>query len=323
MPLENIAILVQDLTKQYKKTNSAALKGLSFHVRQGEIFGYLGPNGAGKTTTIRIMAGLSQPTEGLCQIFGKNTVDYSGLHNDLGVVFEESNLYERLSGLENLRFFARLHGVPLDRAKDLLYQYGLEGAAKKPIGTYSKGMKRRLLICRALLHDPRVLIMDEPTSGLDPTSAGVIHNAILQYRKQGKTVFLSTHDMAEADSLCHRVAFINQGEIAALDEPQILKRRFGKPALVVEFSPDSKDPHAAAALEKHAADAGFTLKQETGEVHKIHIPLDRQELGAKLDWLSHRGQILTIHSQEASLGQVFQNVTGAHLQDKSPHIMDP
>jgi ABC-2 type transport system ATP-binding protein len=204
------AIAVENLVKKYGKT--PALQGISFQVYPGEVFGYLGPNGAGKTTTIRILAGLSSPTSGSCRILGQAAFRNPALYRHLGVVFEESNLYERLSGIENLRFFAALHGVPGTRAQELLQAYDLAQAAKRPVRTYSKGMKRRLLICRALLHDPEVLIMDEPTSGLDPTSASVIHAAIDTYRKQGKTIFLSTHDMAEAETLCDRVAFLNQGE---------------------------------------------------------------------------------------------------------------
>ena len=127
------AIIVQDLVKRYRHAQTLALKGLNFHVNSGEIFGYLGPNGAGKTTTIRILAGLSRPTKGYCRVLGQDTASNPTLYNHLGVVFEESHLYERLSGLENLRFFASLHGVPQDRVLSLLEEYGLQ-AAKRPVG---------------------------------------------------------------------------------------------------------------------------------------------------------------------------------------------
>lgn len=308
--MEHTTILVQDLVKRYNKAETLALRGLNFQVKRGEVFGYLGPNGAGKTTTIRIMAGLSRPTEGSCQILGKDTHDNPALYNHLGVVFEESNLYERLSGWENLRFFAKLHGIQTERARELLAQYGLEKAATKPVSTYSKGMKRRLLICRALLHDPEILIMDEPTSGLDPTSASVIHTAINGFRQRGKTVFLSTHDMGEADSLCDRVAFINRGEIAALDRPQILKRRYGEPALVIEVLPNQQD---LRQLQTALPSAQFTWADETLQVR---LPLDQTQLGAQIDLVRAHGEILTMHSQEASLGQVFRDVTGAHLHSE-------
>ena len=180
------AIAVENLVKQYGQT--LALQGISFQVYPGEVFGYLGPNGAGKTTTIRLLAGLSSPTSGACWVLGQPTFKNPALYRHLGIVFEESHLYERLTGMENLRFFGALHGVPTARIQELLETYDLVKAAKRPVRTYSKGMKRRLFICRALLHDPEVLIMDEPTSGLDPTSAAVIHAAIDHYRKQGKTI---------------------------------------------------------------------------------------------------------------------------------------
>ncbi|NLJ84899.1 MAG: ABC transporter ATP-binding protein [Firmicutes bacterium] len=301
------AIIVQDLVKRYRHAQTLALKGLNFHVNSGEIFGYLGPNGAGKTTTIRILAGLSRPTKGYCRVLGQDTASNPTLYNHLGVVFEESHLYERLSGLENLRFFASLHGVPQDRVLSLLEEYGLAKAAKRPVGTYSKGMKRRLLICRALLHDPDVLVMDEPTSGLDPTSAGVIHRAIEAFRRQGKTIFLSTHDMAEADALCDRVAFINQGQIAALDRPSTLKRQYGQPVIVVEMQPGE---HGVEAIKGVIPTARISWEED---LVKVSLPLDQPDLGTSIDRIREYGEVLTIHSQEASLGQVFQTVTGAGL----------
>jgi ABC-type multidrug transport system ATPase subunit len=299
------AIAVENLVKKYGKT--PALQGISFQVYPGEVFGYLGPNGAGKTTTIRILAGLSSPTSGSCRILGQAAFRNPALYRHLGVVFEESNLYERLSGIENLRFFAALHGVPGTRAQELLQAYDLAQAAKRPVRTYSKGMKRRLLICRALLHDPEVLIMDEPTSGLDPTSASVIHAAIDTYRKQGKTIFLSTHDMAEAETLCDRVAFLNQGRIAALDQPKALMRRYGQPVVVVQLKPSAA--MSEAAKESISPDQ---VSWEDGML-TFRLPLDQPNLGAQLDQLRSCGEILTIHTQEASLGQIFRQVTGAKL----------
>ncbi len=299
------AIAVENLVKKYGET--PALRGISFQVYPGEVFGYLGPNGAGKTTTIRILAGLSSPTSGSCRILGQAAFRNPALYRHLGVVFEESNLYERLSGIENLRFFAALHGVPGTRAQELLQAYDLAQAAKRPVRTYSKGMKRRLLICRALLHDPEVLIMDEPTSGLDPTSASVIHAAIDTYRKQGKTIFLSTHDMAEAETLCDRVAFLNQGRIAALDQPKALMRRYGQPVVVVQLKPSAA--MSEAAKESISPDQ---VSWEDGML-TIRLPLDQPNLGAQLDQLRSCGEILTIHTQEASLGQIFRQVTGAKL----------
>ncbi|NLY52426.1 MAG: ABC transporter ATP-binding protein [Firmicutes bacterium] len=305
------AIAVENLVKKYGET--PALQGISFQVYPGEVFGYLGPNGAGKTTTIRILAGLSSPTSGSCRVLGQTTFKNPALYRHLGVVFEESHLYDRLSGIENLRFFAALHGVPTARIQELLQTYDLAKAAKRPVRTYSKGMKRRLLICRALLHDPEVLIMDEPTSGLDPTSAAVIHAAIDHYRGQGKTIFLSTHDMTEAETLCDRVAFLNQGKIAALDHPKALMRRYGQPVVVVQLRPFNETSEIEQIKLLNGA---VSLNQVAWEddLLTIRLPLEQGDLGAQLDELRSFGEILTIHTQEATLGQVFREVTGTKLE---------
>ncbi|NLA58414.1 MAG: ABC transporter ATP-binding protein [Firmicutes bacterium] len=300
------AIVVENLVKKYGETS--ALRGISFQVYRGEVFGYLGPNGAGKTTTIRILAGRSSPTGGSCRVFDRPTFKNPALYRHLGVVFEESHLYERLSGIENLRFFAALHGVPSTRVQELLQAYDLAKAATRPVRTYSKGMKRRLLICRALLHDPQVLIMDEPTSGLDPTSAAVIHEAIGHYRKQGKTIFLSTHDMTEAETLCDRVAFLNQGEIAALDQPKALMRRYGQPVVVVQLRPSVE----ISEIVQGTISSNQVAWED--DLLTVRLPLEQPELGNQIDHLRNRGEIITIHTQEASLGQVFRQVTGAKLE---------
>jgi ABC-type multidrug transport system ATPase subunit len=302
------AIAVENLVKKYGET--PALQGISFQVYPGEVFGYLGPNGAGKTTTIRILAGLSSPTSGSCRVLGQTTFKNPALYRHLGVVFEESHLYERLSGIENLRFFAALHGVPAARIQELLQTYDLAKAAKRPVRTYSKGMKRRLLICRALLHDPEVLIMDEPTSGLDPTSAAVIHGAIDHYRRQGKTIFLSTHDMTEAETLCDRVAFLNRGRIAALDHPKALMRRYGQPVVVVQLRP-SVESSEIESLRERVAPERIAWEDD---LLTVRLPLEQVDLGTQLDQLRSLGEILTIHTQEASLGQVFRQVTGTNLE---------
>ena len=222
-----IAIEVQDLTRDYN--SERAVDGINFKVDQGEIFGYLGPNGAGKTTTIRILTGQLRPSAGSAKVMGCDVVaDREALKPQIGVVFESQNLYERLSARDNLNFYARLYRVDRSRVEQVLEQIGLSRRAKDKISTYSNGMKQRLLIGRALLHEPQVLFLDEPTRGLDPNIARDIRQIVAELAQAGMTIFLTTHYMEEADQLSDRVAIINQGRIVALDEPEVLKAEYSE-----------------------------------------------------------------------------------------------
>ena len=222
-----IAIEVQDLTRDYN--SERAVDGINFKVDQGEIFGFLGPNGAGKTTTIRMLTGQLRPTSGSARVMGCDVVaDRQQLKPQIGVVFESQNLYERLSGRENLNFYARLYRVDKSRVDQVLNQVGLVKRAKDKVSTYSNGMKQRLLIARALLHEPLVLFMDEPTRGLDPNIARDIRQIVAELAQAGMTIFLTTHYMEEADQLSDRVAIIDQGRIVALDKPEVLKAEYSE-----------------------------------------------------------------------------------------------
>jgi ABC-2 type transport system ATP-binding protein len=197
---------------------------ISFDVEPGEIFGFLGPNGAGKTTTIRILTAQLRPTSGNAQVMGCDVVEErQELKPQIGVVFEYQNLYERLSAKDNLTFSARLYGVDNKRVGEVLAQVGLLGREREKIKKYSNGMKQRLLIARALLHQPKVLFLDEPTRGLDPGVAREIRTLVSDLARDGVTIFLTTHYMEEADRLSDRVAIIDQGQIVALDSPERLK----------------------------------------------------------------------------------------------------
>ena len=221
------AIEVKDLTRDYNGTR--AVDGISFVVEPGEIFGYLGPNGAGKTTTIRMLTGQLRPTSGTAQVMGCDIVSQrEALMPQIGVVFDTHNLYERLSGRDNLRFYARLYRVGKPRVEEVLEQVGLKDRAKDKVGKYSNGMKQRIVIARALLHKPKVLFLDEPTRGLDPNVARAIRSIVTDLSDQGMTVFLTTHYMEEADQLSDRVAIIDQGNIVALDTPANLKAEHGE-----------------------------------------------------------------------------------------------
>lgn len=221
------AIEVYNLTRKYNGLN--AVDAISFSVERGEIFGFLGPNGAGKTTTIRMLTGQLLPTSGTAKVAGFDVVTQrQQLKPRIGVVFDNQNIYERMSARENLNFFARLYRVPRSRVAEVLDQVDLVDRAGDKVKNYSNGLKQRVLIGRALLHKPDVLFLDEPTRGLDAHIARDIRRIILDLVKEGTTVFLTTHYMEEADQLSGRVAFLDNGRIVALDTPKNLKSRFGK-----------------------------------------------------------------------------------------------
>lgn len=220
------AIRVENISHSYNGLK--ALDQVSYEVKPGEIFGLLGPNGAGKTTMIRILTGQLRPTAGQAWVAGWDVVEERDqLKPRVGVVFEFQNLYMRLSARDNLVFSARLYGVPKTRVDEVLLQVGLADRAKEPIKKYSNGMKQRLLIARSLLHNPEVLFLDEPTRGLDPNIARSIRSLVLDLSQKGMTIFLTTHYMEEADQLCERVAFLDNGRMVALDTPRGHKAAYG------------------------------------------------------------------------------------------------
>jgi ABC-2 type transport system ATP-binding protein len=278
------AITATDLSRSFK--GRLAVQNLSFSVEEGEVFGLLGPNGAGKTTTIRMLTGQLIPTAGEAQVAGCDVVqDRRTLKARIGVVFEYQNLYERMSGRENLEFAARLFQCEGGRTGEMLERVGLSDRARDPIRSYSNGMKQRLLIARALLHRPKALFLDEPTKGLDPTAARRIRNVIRELAGRGVTILLTTHYMEEADRLCKRLAFLDEGRIAALDTPRNLKAARGRPEVRAE------------------------LKNGESCTIRLDDPADGRRLG---EWAS-RGEILTVHSAEATLEEVFLRLTGKGL----------
>ena len=227
------AIQVNNLTRDYKDLR--AVDHISFEVEPGEIFGFLGPNGAGKTTTIKMLTGQLRPTEGSAKVAGWDIVeDRDQFKPCIGVVFEHQNIYERLSARDNLIFAARLYGVDKKRIDQVLEQVGLMERAKERAKKYSHGMKQRLLIARALLHEPEIIFLDEPTKGLDPGVARAIRNIVSDLAENGVTIFLTTHYMEEADQLSHRVAILDQGKIVALGTPDQLKNQYGGDGTTLE-----------------------------------------------------------------------------------------
>lgn len=227
------AIQVQELTRYYGER--CAVNHISFQVKTGEIFGFLGPNGAGKTTTIKMLTGQLRPTSGTAKVAGYDIVkEREALKPQIGVVFEYQNLYERLSARDNLNFMAGLYDIPKNHVTDVLKMVGLFDRANERLKKYSNGMKQRLLIARALLHDPKVLFLDEPTRGLDPGVARDVRNLVQALTANGLTVFLTTHYMEEADALCDRVAIMDRGQIVSLDTPKNLKETHGGGEITLE-----------------------------------------------------------------------------------------
>ncbi len=220
------AIEAEGLTKYYGPL--LAVDHVSFTVYRGELFGFLGPNGAGKTTTVRMLTGLTRPTDGTARVLGFDIVrEPRRAKRRIGLLPEVSNVYHELSVWDNLMFAGEIYGVPgperRRRGRELLEMLGLYERRREKAGRLSKGLRRRLAIAMALINDPELLFLDEPTSGLDVPSARLIRGLIRDLNRDGVTVFLTTHNMEEAGSLCERVAIINRGRIAAVDTPENLK----------------------------------------------------------------------------------------------------
>lgn len=282
------AIIAENLTYRYGQLT--AVDHISFSVAEGEVLGFLGPNGAGKSTTVKMLTGQLRPKEGRAAVLGLDVARYpKQVQAQIGVCFEFTNLYEQMTGVDNLTLFARLFGVKDFDAAALLKRVGLDSRGKDIVATYSKGMKQRLMVARALVNRPRILFLDEPTEGLDPASAVSIRDIILEERDRGATVFLTTHDMLEADKLSDRVAFINQGKIVALDTPHALKQRYGQRRLRAQVA---------------AADGGLVTRE---------IVLDQPETAAEMQALFSQEQVITVHSEEATLEDIFIDITGRGL----------
>ena len=280
-------IEVKNLTFSYGK-DKQALHGLDFTVEDGEIFGFLGPNGSGKSTTQKILTGILRGHGGKVSLFGQ---DISAAHGQeffqkIGVLFEFPYLYANLSAVDNLNYFASFY--PREQRRDvgeLLDALEFKpDFLKKPVSSYSKGMRQRVSMARALVSNPRLLFLDEPTSGLDPSGAVLFRRIIEQERKKGTTVFVTTHNMVDADLLCDRVAFISNGNIVALDTPKNLKEKNSNHRVVIDYLyQGQRETKTIKALELEAG-----------------IPFAHNE-------------IISIHSQEPTLEDMFIQYTGRGL----------
>jgi fluoroquinolone transport system ATP-binding protein len=285
---ENV-IEAEGLVYAYPGADEPAVRGVSFAVGKGEIFGFLGPSGAGKSTTQKVLIGILKGYEGRARVLGRDLRGQdAGYYEHIGVGFELPNHFVKLTAAENLRFFASFYNRPTREPRELLALVGLEEHADRRVDQLSKGMKMRLNFVRALLHDPEVLFLDEPTTGLDPVNARVLKDLILEQKQRGKSIFLTTHNMHDAEELCSRVAFLVDGEIRLIDEPKKLRAERARRCVVVEYLED-----------------GFLRSQE--------LPLDG--LGrnqAFLDLLRER-EIVSLHSQEPTLEDLFIQTTGRKL----------
>ena len=284
------AILVNNLEFTYPKSNKKAINNVSFEIFKGEIFGFLGPNGAGKTTTQKVMIGLLKQYRGYVEILGRNLKDWkTELYNRIGVGFELPNHYQKLTALENLELFGSFYKKKTIEPMKLLEMVELEKDANQRVATFSKGMKSKLNFARSLINDPEILFLDEPTTGLDPVSSRLIKNIILEKRKEGKAIFLTTHNMNDADQLCDRVGFIVDGELILIESPKELKIRHGRKIVKVEYIRNGE------FLSQE-----FDLKNLADN----HIFLE----------LLKTGNVQTIHTAEATLDDIFIKATGRQLK---------
>ena len=279
-------IEVKNVRKYYGEVRG--VENLSFEVEEGEIYGFLGPNGAGKTTTVKILVKIIKDYTGEVKVFGKDLREWGkDYYNKIGVSFEFPAVYSRLTALENLQFFASFYKKHLD-PMEVLKMVGLDKEANQLVAGFSKGMKKKLDLARALLPDPEILFLDEPLEGLDPASARKIKDLLLEMKRSGKTVFLTTHNMYVADELCDRVAFIVDGAVRLVDNPGELKVKMGKRLVKVEYVEDGNVKTAEFPLE------GIGQNEEFLNILRNH-------------------EIRRINTEEPTLEEIFLKVTGRRL----------
>ncbi len=283
MNMENI-IEVRSLAKIFG--NQTALADVSFNVGKGETFGFLGPSGSGKTTTIKILTAQMSQTDGEAFVFGSPAADLRkpAKRSKIGILTDNSGLYERLSVYDNLKLYCDLYDVSYTRIEEVLQMVNLEDTKKKKVAKLSKGMLQRVNLARAFLHKPALLFLDEPTSALDPVNTKHIYKGLQTLKEEGTTIFLTTHDMNEAEELCDRVAFLNKGTIQLLDSPKSLRRQFTDHTITVELVDGNKE----------IIDIGANG-------------------ASKLYNYMSENKVISINSNEPTLGDIFVEVTGRKL----------
>jgi len=280
----NAVIEVQHLKKIFQK--ETALQDVSFKIQKGEIFGFLGPSGSGKTTTIKILTAQTDKTDGDVLLFGRpaNEMKKSQNRKRFGILTDNSGLYTRLSIEENLLLYSDLYQLSKTAVKEALDFVNLYTERKKKVSQLSKGMIQRVTLARAIMHKPDLLFLDEPTSALDPVNTQHIYNGLRKLNEMGTTIFLTTHDMSEAEILCDRVAFLHKGKIRAIGSPNELKKEFG--------------------------DESITVELKNGEIAVIQ---NGSEDALKLyEWMQSN-EVSRIYTNEPTLGDIFMQITGSDL----------
>lgn len=283
-------IEVKNIYHSYKKNDEYAVNNVSFTIEKGEIFGFLGPSGAGKTTTQGVLVGLLDLQQGDVIIDGKLREGRpdKAFFNRIGVGFERPNVYKKLTGLDNLKFHAKLYNGATEDAMKVLEMVGLGEEAKKKAGDYSKGMMQRLGFARSMINKPDIWFLDEPTMGMDPTTANSIKNIIRKKQAEGTTIFMTTHNMFVADELSDRVAFIVDGKIVAVDTPKNLKLKYGQAQVTVEYT-------------------------DSGELKSETLGMTGKDKELLLKFLADH-DIKTMHSGEPTLEEIFIKLTGRGLE---------
>ena len=280
----NYIIDMENVRKNFKE--KTALAGLNVKVKEGEIFGFLGPSGSGKTTTIKLLTSQLIPSAGSVKVFGKEVyANKQHIFDQTGVLSDNSGIYERLTVWDNLALYTDIYGIPEKNIDEILEKVGLAESSKLEARKLSKGMNQRLMLARSVIHKPKLLFLDEPTSALDPGTALEIHKLLRLLNKEGTTIFLTTHNMEEADKLCDRVAFLNNGEIVELGNPSELKLKYITDEIKVILKGSSEK-----LLLKNTPDTGRKI----------------------MEWMNDN-KLVSIHSTEPALEQIFLMLTGREL----------
>jgi len=307
MPTGEVVVAAEGLTRHYGEL--LAVDHISFKVRTGEIFGFLGPNGAGKTTTQRMLTGVLPPSDGHAYVLDHDmALDPMGAKEHIGVVPEAANPYLELSGWQNLMLFAELYGVPSrrrrERAEALLREFDLWERRHDRVRAYSKGLRQRLMLTIALIHEPEVIFLDEPTAGLDVASRRTIYSAVRQLASVGTTIFYTTHNIEEANMLCNRVAIICRGRLAAVDSPKVLKAAFADTqAVEVAFN-------IPLDLEEMPALPQVSRTEKQGDKFHLYTSSPGAAVAGVVDFARERDlQIIALSTLGPSLEEVFVRLT--------------
>ncbi len=271
----------------HKFGQKKVLENINLEIGKGEILGLLGPSGAGKTTLIKILTGQLKPSSGAAFVFGKDSKELNGAdYCRIGMMMDNFGLYERMNCYDNLLFFAKIYGLPKNRIDEVLKRVGLQDAKKTLASNLSKGMRSRLLLARVLMAEPDILFLDEPTSGLDPATTKEIHNVILEEQQRGVTIFLTTHNMTEAEKLCNHIALLNEGQIMEYGEPKEICRRYNHQKKIKIHLYDGTD---------------------------LELSHDKESIEVLTQYWEKEA-IETIHSTEPNLETVFMELTGRKFE---------